>query len=107
MYMPGVLFDGKCMNCLTNVCIMHFTECPDLKPLSGRGCSTRRKAGDISPDHQESSHDTEASGRAGSKKRESFTYSYIQKYMHGVLYLGKCINAVLVNVTCTLQSVWT
>ena len=68
MYMPGVLFGGKCINCLTNVCIMHFTECPDLKPLSGCGHSTRRKAEHSSPEHQESSNDTEASGRAGSKK---------------------------------------
>ena len=48
-------------------CSMHFTEWPDLKPLTGRSRSTRRKAGDSSPERQESIHD--ASERAGSKKR--------------------------------------
>ena len=56
---------------------MHFTECLDLKPLSGRGRSMQRKAGDNSPKRQESSNDTEASRRAGSKKkRESYEYMY-------------------------------
>ena len=56
-------------------------QCSDLKPLSGRGRSTRRKAGDISPDHQESSNDTEASGRAGSKKR-AYIYIVTSKNVH-------------------------
>ena len=56
---------------LASKCSMHFTECPDLKPLTGRSRSTRRKAGDSSPERQESIHDTEASEKAGSKKRES------------------------------------
>ena len=62
----------------------------------------RRKAGDSSPELQESIHDTEASKRAGSKKRESYAYMYMYiviltnenihvyiLYMHSVLYLGK------------------
>ena len=47
--------------------------------LTGRTRSMRRKAGDNSPKRQESSHDSEASGRAGSKKRESCAYMYIVK----------------------------
>ena len=47
---------------------------PELKPLTGRSHSTRRKAGDSLPERQESVHDTEASKRAGSKKRESCAY---------------------------------
>ena len=73
----------KCIKCFSK-CNMHFAECPDLKPLSH---STRRKAGDSSPEHREASHDMEASGRTGSKKRESCAYVYIV-FMHGVLYLG-------------------
>ena len=80
-------------NCIcTSKCRMHFTECPDLKPLTGRSRSMRRKAGDISPERQESIYDTEASKRAGSKKREFCAYMYqkcIYMYMYGVLYLQK------------------
>ena len=54
--------------CCTSKCNMHSTECLDLKPLTGRSRSMQRKAGDSSPKHQESTHDTEASRRAGSKK---------------------------------------
>ena len=77
MYMHGVLYLGKCI--CTSKCRIHFTECPDLKPLTGRTCSRsmRRKAGDSSPEHQESIHDAEASKRAGSKKRESCAYMYV------------------------------
>ena len=64
---------------LASKCNMYFTECPDLKPLTGRSRSTRRKAGDSSPERQESVHDTEASERAGSKKRESCAYIIIGK----------------------------
>jgi hypothetical protein len=46
------------------------TYLPELKPLTGRTSrSMRRKAGDSSPERQESIHDTEASKRAGSKKQ--------------------------------------
>ena len=65
-----------------------YLDFPELKPLTGRSRCTRRKARGNSPKHQESSHDTEASGRAG----ESFAYIYIvisKICMHGVLYLGK------------------
>ena len=70
---------------LHSKCNVHFTECPDLKPLTGRSRSMRRKAGNSSPERQESIHDTEASKRAG----ESCGYiSTKLMYMHGVLYLG-------------------
>ena len=70
-------FWEKCIKCCTSKCNMHSTECLDLKPLTGCGRSMRKKAGDSSPEHQESSHDTEASKRAGSnKKRESYAYMY-------------------------------
>ena len=76
-YIHGVLFLEKCAKCCTSKCNMHSTECLDLTPLTGRGRSMWRKAGDSSPEHQESSHDTEASKRAGSnKKRESYAYMY-------------------------------
>ena len=56
---------------------MHFTECPDLKPLTGRSRCMRKKADDSSPERQESIYDTEASKRAGSKKREFCAYMYM------------------------------
>ena len=58
---------------------MHFTECPDLKPLTGRGRSTRRKAGDNLPKRQD---DIEAPERAGSKKRESCAYIHVYCNIH-------------------------
>ena len=88
---------------------MHFTECLDLKPLTGR---SRRKAGDSSPERQESICDTEASKRAGSKKREFCGYMYIviskmYIHVHAWCSLFRKSAYVLVNVTYTLQSVRT
>ena len=84
-------FWEECIKCCTSKCNMHSTECLDLKPLTGRGRSMRRKAGDSSPKHQESSDDTEASRRADSnKKRDSYVLLYID--MPGALFGGKCIN---------------
>ena len=60
--MHGVLYLGKVPKCCAN---MHSTEYQDLKPRTGRSCSMQRKAGDSSPDNQESSHDTEAYKREG------------------------------------------
>ena len=90
----------KCI--CTSKCRIHFTECPDLKPLTGRSRCMQKKADDSSPERQQSIHDTDASKRAGSKKRESYAYMYMYivlltnenihvyiLYMHGVLYLGK------------------
>ena len=90
-------------------CHIHFTECPDLKSLTGRSRSMRRKAGDSSPERQESIDDTEASKRAGSKKRESCGYMYIVilTNVHAWCSLYGNSAYVLVNATCTLQSVWT
>ena len=100
-------------NCIcTSKCCIHFAECPDLKPLTGRSRSMRRKAGDSSPEHQESIYDTEASKRAGSKKREFCAYMYMyivisKMYIHVWCSLFGKSAYVLVNVTCTLQSVRT
>ena len=57
--------------------VTYTLQCPDLKPLTGRSRCMRRKAGDSSPERQESIHDTEASKRAGSKKRESCAYVHL------------------------------
>ena len=108
MYMHGVLYLGKCI--CTSKCRIHFTECPDLKPLTGRSRSMRRKAGDSSPEHQESIYDTEASKRAGSKKREFCGYCNINKctfFIHPWCSLFGKSAYVLVNVAYTLQSVRT
>ena len=95
---------------------MHFTECPDLKPLTGRSRSMRKKADDSSPECQQSIYDTEASKRAGSKKREFCAYMYMYMYIviskiyihvHAWCSLFGKSAYVLVNVTCTLQSVRT
>ena len=91
---------------------MHFTECPDWKPLTGRSRCMRRKAGDSSPERQESMYDTEASKEAGSKKREFCAYMYIvisKTYIHVYAWcslFGKTAY-VLVNIAYTLQSVRT
>ena len=91
--MHGVLYLGECS---TNKCNVYFAECPDLKPLTGRSRSTRRKAGDSSPEHRQSSHDTEASRRA---KRESYAYIYYILFMHGVLYFIKCFSKCNMHFT--------
>ena len=56
-----------------------YLDFPELKSFTGHSCSMRRKAGDSLPERQESIQDTEASKRAGSKKRESCGYMYIAK----------------------------
>ena len=102
---------GKSAYVLYNKCNVHFTECPDLKPLTGRSRSMRRKAGDSLPERQESIDDTEASKRAGLKKRESCGYMYIviltHVHVHAWCSLFGKSAYVLVNVTYTLQSVRT
>ena len=68
---------GKSAYVLLNVTYILQSVRTFLKPLTGRSRSMRRKAGDSSPKRQESIDDTEASKRAGSKKRESCGYVYI------------------------------
>ena len=94
---------GKSAHVLYNKCNVHFTECPDLKPLTGRSRSMRRKAGDSSPERQESIHDTEASKRAG----ESCGYMYIVIWTNVHAWCSLYGKSAHVNVTCTLQSVRT
>ena len=101
---------GKSAYVLYSKCNVHFTECPDLKPLTGRSRSMRKKAGDSSPERQESNDDTEASKRAGSKQCESCGYMYIVilTNVHACCSVfGKSAYVLLLNVTYTLQSVWT
>ena len=91
--MHSVLYLGKVhmYYIIKFLCNVHFTECPDLKPLTGRSRSMRKKAGDSSPERQESIDDTEASKRAGSKKRESCGYMYIAKSKITCMVFLKCL----------------
>ena len=80
---------------------MHFTECPDLKPLTGRSRSMQKKADDSSPERQESIYDTEASKRAGSKKHEFCAYMYMYMYIViSKMYI--VISKMYIHVWCSL-----